>query len=103
MELFRDIEDRWNKGQFGKAYEECDDLEARDAWDMQFSLGREKIFEVRRLYNDVTFIDAFFTENFCRRQKLFVYAREKRQQAWVIQSREFAEAKKMILTDSHAA
>ena len=26
IELFRDIEDRWNKGQFGKEYDECDDL-----------------------------------------------------------------------------
>ncbi|MGH7791682.1 MAG: SpoVR family protein, partial [Thermodesulfobacteriota bacterium] len=24
LELFRDIEDRWNKGKFGKDYEECD-------------------------------------------------------------------------------
>ena len=26
IELFRDIEDRWNKGKFGKEYEEADDL-----------------------------------------------------------------------------
>ncbi len=97
VELFRDIHDCWNTGRFGKAYEECDDLEARGARDMQFSLGREKIFEVRRLYNDVTFIDAFFTEHFCHRHKLFVYAREEPKQAWVIQSCEFAEVKKMIL------
>ncbi len=97
LELFRDIEERWNKGRFGKAYEECDDLETRAAWDMQFSLGREKIFEVRRLYNDVTFLDAFLTEDFCRRHQLFVYAREERQQAWVIRSRDFAEVKKQIL------
>ena len=26
IELFRDIEDRWNRGRFGKEYDECDDL-----------------------------------------------------------------------------
>ena len=31
MELFRDIEDRWNKGKFGKDYDECDDREERGA------------------------------------------------------------------------
>jgi len=25
VELFRDIEERWNKGRFGKEYEECED------------------------------------------------------------------------------
>ena len=31
IELFRDIEERWNKGQFGKEWEECDDLSAQEA------------------------------------------------------------------------
>ena len=29
IELFRDIEERWNKGRFGKEYDECDDLQAK--------------------------------------------------------------------------
>ena len=29
IELFRDIEERWNKGKFGKEYEECDDMVAQ--------------------------------------------------------------------------
>ena len=29
VELYRYIEDRWNKGRFGKEYDECDDLRAR--------------------------------------------------------------------------
>ncbi len=29
IELLRDIEERWNKGQFGADYEACDDYEAR--------------------------------------------------------------------------
>ncbi len=26
IELMRDIEERWNKGQFGREWEECDDV-----------------------------------------------------------------------------
>src|SRR5262245_13746117 len=71
IELLRDIEDRWNKGRFGKEWEECDSLAARRSWDKRLGLGRRKIFEVRKLYNDVTFIDEFFTLEFCREQKFF--------------------------------
>ena len=97
VELFRDIEERWNKGRFGKEYEECEDLRARDNWDKKSGLGREKIFEVRRLYNDLTFIDTFLTQDFCRKHKLFVYAKEDKKQAWVIQNREFSQIKGIIL------
>ena len=97
VELYRDIEERWNKGRFGKEYEECDDLRARENWDRRAGLGREKIFEVRRLYNDLTFIDTFLTEDFCRRQKLFVYAKDDDKQTWVIQNREFSQIKRIIL------
>jgi len=97
LELFRDIEERWNKGRFGKEYEECEDLVTRDSWDLGLGLGRDKIFEVRRVYNDLTFIDTFLTEDFCRRQKLFVYGKEEKDPAWVIKSREFRDVKEMIL------
>jgi len=61
-------------------------LRAREKWDKRLGLGKEKVFEVRRLYNDLTFIDTFFTEDFCRQQKLFVYAKEEAGQAWMIQN-----------------
>ena len=50
------------------------------SWDRKLGLGRQKIFEVRRLYNDVTFIDEFLTPEFCKDQKLFVFGyNDKRQ------------------------
>src|SRR3954454_25052416 len=52
IELFRDIERRWNTGQFGKDYDECDDLDKKRAWNKQTALGRQKIFEVRKAHND---------------------------------------------------
>jgi stage V sporulation protein R len=76
VELFRDIEDRWNKGKFGKDYEEADDLGAKKKWDKGLGLGREKIFEVRRIYNDVNFIDEFMTPEFIEKHKFYQYGRD---------------------------
>ena len=76
LELFRDIEDRWNKGKFGKEYEESENLGERKAWDKGLGLGRQKIFEVRRVYNDVNFIDEFMTPEFIEKHKFYQYARD---------------------------
>src|SRR5690606_14728195 len=61
IELFRNIEDRWNRGAFGSEYENCDDHRVRETWNTDAGLGRKKIFEVRQIHNDLTFIDEFLT------------------------------------------
>ena len=76
VELFRDIEDRWNKGKFGKEYEEAEHLGEKKRWDKGLGLGREKIFEVRRIYNDVNFIDEFMTPEFIEKHKFYQYGRD---------------------------
>jgi stage V sporulation protein R len=97
VELFRDIEERWDKGRFGKEYEECEDLQERSRWDRSLRLGREKIFEVRRFCNDVTFIDNYLTEEFCRRHKMFVYDFNPKTGLYQISSRSFREIKLKLL------
>ncbi len=97
IELLREIEDRWNKGKFGKEYEECDDIEARRRWDRKLGLGRQKIFEVRRIYNDVTFIDDFLNEDFCERLKLYVYGYDSRSGRHVVVSKDWRKVKEKLL------
>jgi stage V sporulation protein R len=97
IELFRDIEHRWNTGKFGKEWEECDDLEKRRNWDKKLGLGRKKIFEVRRVHNDITFIDTFLTPEFCREHKMFAYAFQDQTGQYVIESREFEKIKQRLL------
>jgi len=97
IELYRDIERRWNTGRFGKEWEECDSLPERQSWDKQLGLGRQKIFEVRKHYNDVTFIDEFLTPEFCIDQKLFVYDYNDKRQTWEIASRQFKAVKEKLL------
>ncbi|MCB0123081.1 MAG: SpoVR family protein, partial [Caldilineaceae bacterium] len=97
IELLRHIEDRWNRGAFGAEYEACDDTKQRANWDRQLGLGREKIFEVRRIYNDVGVIDTFLTEEFAKEQKLFTYRYNPQARAYEIDSRDFADIKRQLL------
>ena len=98
LELFRDIEERWNRGRYGKEYEECNDVRKRKMWDRGLNQGREKIFQVRQVYNDVSFIDEFLTPEFCLDHKLFTWMFKEQFNRYVIDSRQFEEVKNMLLT-----
>ncbi|EKD50318.1 MAG: hypothetical protein ACD_62C00578G0002 [uncultured bacterium] len=97
IELIRNIEDRWNKGQFGKEYDECDDMVVRKNWDKQLGLGRQKIFEVRKIYNDIMFLDEFLTPEFCREYKLFAFTFNPLSNRYEISDRDFAVVKQRLL------
>jgi stage V sporulation protein R len=97
LELLRDIEMRWNTGRFGKEWEECDDLEKKRTWNKELGLGRKKIFEVRKIHNDITFIDTFLTPEFCVEHKMFTYAWQEQAGVWYIDSRDFQKVKQRLL------
>lgn len=97
IELYRDIERRWDRGQFGKDWLDCDDASARRDWYKPTNLGKEKIFEIRKTHNDVTFIDTFLTEEFCRRVGLFTYEYDRKSGEYLLESREFADVKQKLL------
>ena len=97
VELYRNIEERWNKAQFGKEWEECDDLAVKKHWNLRLGLGRQKVFEVRALYNDVTFIDEFLTPDFAVEQKLYTYTWSNRNERYEVDTREFKAVKEKLL------
>ena len=107
VELLRDIERRWNTGRYGPEYEACDDMTRRREWgqDKQVkdpvvgkgSPGREKIFQVRALYNDVTFLDEFLTPEFVDDQKLYHYRYDSGTGRMVVVNRDFDKIKKQLL------
>ena len=98
IELYRDIEYRWNTGRFGKDYNDCEDMHIKLNWNKELNLGRQKIFEVRKTHNDVSFIDEFFTPEFCERQQLFTYKYNPRSGRSEIETRDFVEIKNKLLT-----
>lgn len=97
IELLRDIEDRWNRGAFGKEYDECDDYVQKGRWDKKTGLGRQKLFEVRRVCNDITFIDQYLTPEFCERFKLYTYQFNRRTNQHEIVDRDFKKIREKLL------
>ena len=60
-------------------------------------MGRDKIFEIRKIYNDVTFIDEFLTEDFCVKNKMFVYKLNKETNKFEVDTRDFRAIKAQLL------
>jgi stage V sporulation protein R len=97
LEIWLDIERRWNEGRHGPEFEACDDAEAVRSWNTNEGLGREMMFRVRRAYGDSTFVDEFLTEELCREQKMFVYRTDPSTGERTVSSREFADVKAALL------
>lgn len=98
IELFRDIEFRWDTGKFGKEYNECTNMHEKENWNKETNLGREKIFEIRKSHNDISFINEFLTPEFCNRQQLFTYKYNPRSQRMEIDTRDFEAIKQKLLS-----
>lgn len=97
LELFRDIESRWDTGRHGPEYEGCEDLGRKRQWFRDERGGLEKVFQVRKVFNDVGFVDTFLTESFCEEHGFFAYGKEKNTGRYLIQSRDFKEVKARLL------
>jgi len=97
VELLRHVKKRWDKGRFGIDYLNCLDSGERSRWDKKLGLGMEKLFEIRRIHNDITFIDSFLDEDFCHEHKMFIYDYDRRTNRYVISSREFGAVKNQLL------
>lgn len=95
-ELFLDIEERWNKGRFGDEYDRCTDIIKKQKWNTHTNLGFEKVFEVRKLYNDATAIAEFFTPEFCEKKEFFEYAKLPSGE-WKIVDRDFHSIKNKLM------
>jgi stage V sporulation protein R len=94
--LLLEIEERWNKGQFGVEWEECNDMKKKEEWDLKLNLGKQKLFEVRKYYNDVTLINEFFTQEFCDKFEFFDWKRYPNGE-WKIESRDYKIIKQKLL------
>jgi stage V sporulation protein R len=91
-----DIEERWNKGRFGSEYEDCTDWKKKENWDLQLGLGKEKVFEVVKIYDDVNLINEFFTKEFCEKYQFFDWQRQENGD-YVIASRDHKQIKKKLI------
>ena len=99
LRIFEDIEERWDKGRFGKEWEECKDPRKKETWDLGFGQGREKIFEVRRRYSDRFFIEQFLTEQLVDDLDLYIFAgkREINEVKYVIDETDWQKVRALLV------
>ena len=97
VELFKDIERRWDKGQHGPAWEALDTIGAKRRYDDGSHKGREKVFEVRRISNDVNFIDEYLTPEFVEKHNMYQYRRDPQTGEIRIVTRDFHQIKAALL------
>lgn len=97
VELLRHCEQRWDEGKFGLEYLNCTDPKDRKNWNKKTNQGKAKLFEIRKIHNDVTFIDEYLDEDFCHEHKMLVYDFDRNRGKYVISSREFADIKRKLL------
>ena len=97
VELFKDIERRWDSGQHGPAWERLENLGEKDRFDDRSMQGRRKIFEVRRIYNDVNFVDEFLTEEFVEKHRMYRYERDPQTGQLRVASRDYRQIKQSLL------
>ncbi len=97
LEMFKDIESRFNKGQHGSEWERMTEIGQRERFDDHSMRGREKIFEIRRVYNDVNFIDEFLTPEFVERHNMYRYKRDPNTGELRVVSRDFDQVKQALL------
>jgi len=97
VELWKDIERRWDAGQHGPRWEDTDELGAKHRFDNKQMGGRDKMFEVRRIYNDVSFIDEFLTEEFVERHKMYQHKRDPQTGEVKVVSRDYPRVKQTLL------
>lgn len=73
LKIYEDIEERWNKGKFGREWEECTDPARKREWDLKLGQGRAKLFAVRSSYSDRFFIEHFLTQELVDELTLYLY------------------------------
>ncbi|MBZ0171424.1 MAG: SpoVR family protein [Phycisphaerales bacterium] len=97
VEMLKDIERRWDTGQHGPEWERLEGIGEKERFDDKSMKGREKIFEVRRIYNDVNFIDEFLTPEFVEKHQMYQFRRDPRTGEVKVVTRDFNIVKQTLL------
>lgn len=97
--IVTNIENRWNKGQFGQEYEECHDAERKKNWDLSLKQGRDKIFQIRRTHMDWSFVAEFLTKKIVDELDLYIFAEKDKHSHYevVVEETEWMRVKQALV------
>jgi stage V sporulation protein R len=86
--IYEDIERRWNEPS----------AEEREKFGRTGNQGREKIFEVRELENDVSFLRNYLTEELCEELDLFVFELIEEEE-WTITEKRWEKVRDQLVSN----
>ncbi|MFW6180631.1 MAG: SpoVR family protein, partial [Spirochaetota bacterium] len=97
--LFRSIEDRWDRGRFGREFEELESAGERETWDTGLGQGREKIMQVRSTYMDWFFVDEYLDREVVEELGLFFYLERDRETFYesVVEETDWRRVKRILV------
>ena len=72
--IWENIEDRWDKGKFGKEYNNLTSVKEKEDWNTNAMMGKSKIFSVLRTCDDWSFMREFLTPDLVNDLGLYIYA-----------------------------
>ncbi|MFA5025009.1 MAG: SpoVR family protein [Candidatus Shapirobacteria bacterium] len=101
--MLEDIEDRWNKGKFGKEWENCENITIKKSWNKNLGLGWKKVLDVCESYNDWLFMQDFLTTDLIEELELFIYQQiETRDEIRLVRTEHTLEEIKQMILMSYA-
>jgi stage V sporulation protein R len=74
--VWKDIEERWNKGRHGNDWENCTDVKEKEKWDTKEMNGWNKCLEIVDTYTDWFFMQDFLTAELVDEMNLYIYKKE---------------------------
>ncbi len=75
-EIWKDIKNRWDKGQHGQEWNECENIIVKKEWDTKEMKGWEKVKEVMHTYTDWFFLQDFLTNEMVENLELYIYVQQ---------------------------
>ena len=71
--MWRNVEDRWNKGRHGRDWETCTYAKDKESWDDGSMKGWEKIIETMTIYTDWFFMHDFLTAELVDELNIYLF------------------------------
>jgi stage V sporulation protein R len=79
-EMWQDIVKRWDKGQYGREWENCDDWQLKEDWDTKSEGdGLKKMFKILESYTDWFFMKEYMTPELVDALKLYIFVVQEHQ------------------------
>ncbi len=105
MRLLKFIENQADKGKFEYDFQKINNIEQRANFNNNSNSGIDSIFEVRRNFNDFTFVNTFVNQDFVDEYNLFTVGKRLNEKQGIfeyyIKSRKAEDYKKMLIENQY--